>query len=165
MNPQPIEALAQWQLHIVSDAPGKWHPWCWFWPTPPAGATLDDYLTERCAICGQAEQRGLVNDHCHRSGLRRGWLCRDCNASEGAGAEGIYQRYRVRPPAVILGWTQPYRWWGMPYPATPETWVADKLGSAPENEQEAARYLAAAAELDPPKSTFGPDNALSGIGL
>lgn len=160
-----LDAYVTWaETLIASDDPELIVPWCWAWPTPPEDATLDNYLTERCAICGRAEQRGLVNDHCHRSGLRRGWLCRDCNASEGAGAQGMYQRYRERPPAVILGWTQPYRWWGMPQPATPETWVSDRLGAVPSGEQEAARYLAAAAALDEPGPSF-TNNALSGIGL
>jgi hypothetical protein len=36
-----------------------------------------------CAICGQAEKRGLHIDHDHSSGLVRGLLCGRCNKAIG----------------------------------------------------------------------------------
>lgn len=69
------------------------------WPT----YLLNSWHDERCAICGLRPDH-LVLDHDHRTGLVRGRLCRGCNVSEGArtGLE-LYQLYRDRPPAEILG--------------------------------------------------------------
>ncbi|HEY9374916.1 endonuclease domain-containing protein [Streptomyces sp.] len=62
----------------------------------------------RCAICGKV--RDLVCDHDHRTGLVRGWLCQSCNTAEGTHHEPgtIFERYRHRPPAAILGLAIPY---------------------------------------------------------
>jgi len=58
--------------------------WVDYWPQPadatPIGrvrATLIRSLTEACSICGA--HLGQFVDHDHRTGLARGWLCRDCN--------------------------------------------------------------------------------------
>jgi hypothetical protein len=32
-----------------------------------------------CQICGNVPKRGLDQDHDHRSGVTRGWLCHRCN--------------------------------------------------------------------------------------
>jgi hypothetical protein len=65
--------------------------------------TLAAWQDGRCAICGKV--RDLVCDHDHLTGLVRGWLCQSCNAAEGThhGADTIFERYRQRPPAAILG--------------------------------------------------------------
>ncbi|WP_107091840.1 endonuclease domain-containing protein [Streptomyces sp. XY533] len=70
--------------------------------------TLAAWQDGRCAICGKV--RDLVCDHDHQTGLVRGWLCQSCNAGEGTHHEGdtIFERYRQRPPAAILGITVRY---------------------------------------------------------
>lgn len=62
----------------------------------------------RCAICGKT--RDLVCDHDHTTGLVRGWLCHSCNTREGTNRDPgtIFERYRERHPAAILGLTIPY---------------------------------------------------------
>lgn len=53
------------------------------WPLPEAGTTLRKWQAGRCAWCG--EKTALIVDHCHRTGLVRGMLCRSCNNGEGFG--------------------------------------------------------------------------------
>lgn len=43
-----------------------------------------------CQICGNVPRRGLDQDHDHRTGLTRGWLCHRCN--------------RALPSWVTVGW-------------------------------------------------------------
>jgi len=61
----------------------------------------------RCAVCGTfLEGSGpgkLVWDHGHDTGYVRGLLCGSCNAREPHSSRPEFARYRVRPPAVILG--------------------------------------------------------------
>jgi hypothetical protein len=41
-----------------------------------------DHVAEHgpaCQICGNVPKRGLDQDHDHRTGLTRGWLCHRCN--------------------------------------------------------------------------------------
>lgn len=78
-----------------------------------AGVMSDDDVLARwhdgrCAICGRASD--LVCDHDHQTGLVRGWLCRSCNAREGANRQPgtIFARYRECHPAAILGLTVRY---------------------------------------------------------
>ena len=67
---------------------------------------LNSWHDERCAICGLRPGH-LVVDHEHHTGLVRGRLCRGCNISEGKrrydGGGEVYQLYRERPPAALLG--------------------------------------------------------------
>lgn len=84
-------------------------PACWSWPTVEAAkddlAALVAWHEGRCALCGGV--RVLVRDHCHYSGFIRGLLCPSCNSREGrpgaATRTPVVHRYRVRPPAFILG--------------------------------------------------------------
>lgn len=62
---------------------------------------LRDWQQERCAVCAATDP--LVLDHDHDTALVRGWLCRDCNHLEGMCDHSAFDRYRERPPAVILG--------------------------------------------------------------
>lgn len=37
----------------------------------------------KCAICWQKPKKGLVVDHCHKTGIVRGLLCGNCNVGIG----------------------------------------------------------------------------------
>ena len=64
-------------------------PACASWPVPstfnPGGLWCELALWHdgRCGICGPC-WGDLVLDHDHETGLVRGYLCRGCNAKEGA---------------------------------------------------------------------------------
>ena len=73
----------------------------------------------RCAVCGY-QVRGLIEDHDHRTGLVRGYLCASCNRREPYPKHAdLFDPYRERPPAVVLGvvryyeggWGWEYGWW------------------------------------------------------
>lgn len=75
----------------------------------------------RCAVCGFSKVE-LVDDHDHDTGLIRGLLCRSCNASEPHD-DGLFRKYRERPPAKILGvqlrYWDPFHGWAQPRDTTP----------------------------------------------
>ncbi|MFT2017701.1 endonuclease VII domain-containing protein [Streptomyces sp. 796.1] len=62
----------------------------------------------RCAICGGVRRQRLSVDHCHRTNLVRGLLCRMCNgrlltaARDSAEALRAAARYLEDPPAPRL---------------------------------------------------------------
>jgi hypothetical protein len=56
---------------------------------------------DRCAVCSFRDPR-LVRDHDHETGMVRGLLCRSCNGLEPHDV-GLFEKYRSRPPADILG--------------------------------------------------------------
>ncbi len=112
-------------------------PACWEWPVTEAirvragqlGARdfrdchwlLDEWQDERCAICGRSTaRRGEVVDHDHETALVRGLLCPSCNGREGHAGDELYERYRQRPPAVLLGFKVIYHsvihGWARPEP-------------------------------------------------
>lgn len=158
-------------------------PACWSWPLPLDDETetyglsteilalpgmrqsmrLSRWQAGRCAICdGPA---GQVEDHCHRSGLFRGYLCLGCNVREGVQGVPLFQKYRSRPPAVILGFTYRYVGFGYPDGALADDWVVKALGPVPPDyTPAAAEYLAAASALPLPSWSWS-DNAANGIGL
>ncbi|MER6182978.1 endonuclease domain-containing protein [Streptomyces sp. NPDC001652] len=75
----------------------------------------------RCAVCGFRDLR-LIDDHDHDTGLIRGLLCRSCNGCEPHD-DGLFGKYRERPPARILGISLHY-WdhfhgWAEPRAMTP----------------------------------------------
>lgn len=85
-------------------------PACWTWEPAASDRTGDerdplvafaDWHADRCAVCGFRAPR-LVKDHDHETGLIRGLLCRSCNGQEPHDG-GLFQRYRMRSPADILG--------------------------------------------------------------
>lgn len=147
-------------------------PACWSWPHPERPVTswadVADWHADRCAACGY--RRELVTDHCHKSGLVRGLLCRGCNVQEGCGNPWWGDGYRARPPAVILGYTEPYLLtitYGRTSPfAQPEPWLVELLGPLPDDPSEASRYLAAAVPLFERRDIQRPDfDFLRRIGL
>ena len=93
----PEQAQVLWNLECAAEA-----------LTGGAEDALVRWQNGNCAICGKA--RDLVCDHDHETGLVRGWLCQSCNATEGRNHEPdtIFERYRERPPATILGLTIRY---------------------------------------------------------
>ena len=78
-------------------------PACWEWPlwSCDSLADLENWQAGQCAVC--ASSTGLVHDHCHLTGLTRGWLCGHCNAREGTATEPLFVRYRLAPPALLHG--------------------------------------------------------------
>jgi hypothetical protein len=137
-------------------------PACHSWPLPLPGQTLHDWFPELCAICLHGE--GEVVDHCHRTGLVRGYLCWSCNRREGRASYDPFRAYRRRPPAVIVGWTYQYdetNWCD----TEAEQWLIDILGPVPvDDPAAAARYLAAASAL-PRSASRGVNNPLRRMGL
>jgi hypothetical protein len=95
----------------IQEAYANRDPACWSWPAPETCTFADDesaaaflnWWNHDCAVCGAAGTGGLVEDHDHRTGLVRGRLCRSCNAQEGRSDAGVFQKYRERSPAAILG--------------------------------------------------------------
>lgn len=88
----PEQAQVLWSLECAADA-----------IVGDGAGTLARWQDGRCAICGKV--RDLVCDHDHVTGLVRGWLCSSCNTREGTNREPdtIFERYRERHPAAILG--------------------------------------------------------------
>ena len=89
--------------------------------------TLEDYdgyrhlhtwQNKMCAMCGRDGEK-LVLDHCHETGLARGFLCSPCNIKESKSFGAIeWEIYRKFPPAVLLGLKFYYNDFGQsPYPA------------------------------------------------
>ncbi|MFJ9101269.1 endonuclease domain-containing protein [Streptomyces sp. NPDC102405] len=71
---------------------------------------------DRCAVCGFRDAH-MVRDHDHDTYYVRGLLCRSCNGLEPHD-NGLFEKYRSRPPVQILGirlryidqrhgWTEP----------------------------------------------------------
>lgn len=110
--------------------PAPEHPACWEWPisdgvrAAAAAATdftgdsvLAEWQAGRCAVCADTLE---VLDHDHQTGSIRGWLCRSCNNREWRWRTGVFQEYRERSPAVILGivarYWSPLTGWAEPTP-------------------------------------------------
>lgn len=74
----------------------------------PDSVAFNVFHDGRCAICGVTSDRRLVNDHDHLTGMIRGKLCRGCNTTEGFSRYPVFQKYRERNPASILGVRLPY---------------------------------------------------------
>lgn len=101
------------------------NPDCWSWPVVELDdgsdewalrVALRDWHDGRCAVCGYRAPR-LVVDHDHDTGLVRGMLCRGCNSAEPHD-DGLFRKYRERPPAAILKvrlrYWDPFHGWAEP---------------------------------------------------
>lgn len=97
---------------VVARCPG----WVDFWPRPSDGtaigrvrAQLMEAFSEACSICGS--YLGQFVDHDHRTGLVRGWLCRDCNTRvercRHPAGECRFADYLTEPPGAALRLTHP----------------------------------------------------------
>lgn len=81
-----------------------------------------------CSVCGPSKRNPnlrdeeLVRDHCHYTGLARGWLCRSCNVIEGKNNGALWQLWRLTAPWLAVG----QRWlYG------PEGWLAKDVEGRP----------------------------------
>ena len=78
------------------------------WPLPEPGTSLTKWQAGRCAWCG-VTGRPLVEDHCHRTGLVRGLLCRSCNTAEGQSTTPAWREWRSGDcPARTIGHFEVY---------------------------------------------------------
>ena len=57
---------------------------------PPGVSPMRAWQDGRCALCGFRDGP-LVEDHCHMTGLVRGYLCRSCNTTEGVSDHNLDQ--------------------------------------------------------------------------
>lgn len=84
------------------------------WALPDGPTNVNAWQDDRCAMCGterrpcptcgQQRGKGLVEDHCHRTGLRRGYLCRSCNVLEASSAGDAWIGWRAGDnPCAALG--------------------------------------------------------------
>lgn len=85
-------------------------PACWSWDLPSLPqsnciTSLRGWQQDRCAICAHyaPEYLGLYEDHCHRTGSTRGYLCPRCNTLEGTSPAPVFELYRQRHPTQLLG--------------------------------------------------------------
>ena len=117
--------------------------------TGPDVKTLENYDGYRhlhtwqngmCAMCGRDGDR-LVLDHCHETGLARGFLCSPCNLKESKSFDvAEWNIYRKFPPAVLLGLKFYYNDFGQaPYPAE-HLFTREQIDSGIEKWEDAACY-------------------------
>jgi hypothetical protein len=78
---------------------------------------LHTWHSGRCAMCGRDREKPVL-DHCHETGLARGFLCSSCNTKEANHPHSIeWEIYRKFPPASLLGVKFYYNDFGQsPYP-------------------------------------------------
>lgn len=100
-------------------------PACWSWECPMgplvnSEMTIRKWQDCRCAVCGVHRPNlphkpgrrwsGLDEDHDHETGDVRGYLCPRCNVRESRCSDPVFDLYRQRPPAKILGILARYGW-------------------------------------------------------
>lgn len=65
------------------------------WPAPAEGVDLYEWQDGRCAWCGHGNgSRALNRDHCHFTGLVRGYLCSGCNSHEATSSDPAWDEWR-----------------------------------------------------------------------
>ena len=72
-----------------------------FWESPQEGESMRAWQDGRCALCGFRDS--LVKDHCHVSGLVRGFLCPSCNVTEGKSDHNLASWRSGTTPAALMG--------------------------------------------------------------
>ena len=65
------------------------------WAPPTEDDDLWTWQAGRCAACNRRAGDALVLDHCHFTGLCRGYLCRSCNTSEGWSSDEAWEPWRT----------------------------------------------------------------------
>lgn len=74
------------------------------WEPSRTGDDLWTWQAGRCAMCGRRAGDALVEDHCHATGLVRGFLCRSCNSCEGWSSDAKWDGWRSGDnPAAAIG--------------------------------------------------------------
>ena len=74
---------------------------------PEAGLWWND--PELCSVCGPSKRRPgyrldrTYQDHCHSTGLARGWLCGSCNVQEGKNDNALWHLWRRTAPMLSVG--------------------------------------------------------------
>lgn len=87
------------------------YPKCMTWPLPVPGMGVEEWQAGRCAGCGLAGLR-LLLDHDHVTGLTRGYLCSRCNHLTETDRPR-WVRWRAGwNPATLLGIRDEYVGWG-----------------------------------------------------
>jgi len=139
-------------------------PFCHALPLPDEVMHWSAWLGDRCALCGIAGTRShLVIDHCHWTGLERGYLCRACNIQEGRNEDRELRLYRFWSPAALCGSARVYFGYDCDTDgARPDQVTEHMLGPRPLGDALRARYLIEAAVLrcwyerkDPFRKWFG----------
>lgn len=64
--------------------------------TPEEVAAMLEVQGGACSICGKVSKKGLVVDHCHKTGAVRGLLCRVCNSFLGRIDDSLEALERVK---------------------------------------------------------------------
>lgn len=77
-----------------------------FWESPQEGELMRAWQDGRCALCGFRDS--LVKDHCHVSGLVRGFLCPSCNVTEGKSDHNLASWRSGTTPAALMGIEEVY---------------------------------------------------------
>jgi len=71
-----------------------------------------------CSVCGPSvrnpefRQHPIYQDHCHSTGLARGWLCGSCNVTEGQNNNALWHLWRRTAPMLVVGERWFYGWEG-----------------------------------------------------
>lgn len=114
------------------------------WEPPTEGMSMFLWHDGRCAMCGPLKIERPVLDHCHTTGLVRGYLCKSCNIAEGLSGHDMWTLWRNWDnPAHAYGWAEVYEGRG----GTPLSPYSDmQFMSGREREAWWAEQITAAAE-------------------
>jgi hypothetical protein len=119
-----------------------------------------DWHASTCAMCG--ETRRTVLDHCHATGLVRGYLCRRCNAAETNSTAEHWQAWRAWDnPARALNSPVTYEeGWGFDatplHPGVPlsyaddterRAWWAEQVAAAERGDDWPTAYISSPAAV------------------
>lgn len=93
------------------------------WGEPPVGGDLAEWQDGRCAWCGTDSAYRMVRDHCHMTGLVRGFLCNWCNTTESKSNDPEWDSWRAGDhPAAAMRYAEVYvSPWGGGTPIAPQS--------------------------------------------